>query len=215
MNKPPILITLTSPTAAGKSYLFNYIRDVAKLPCFISTTTRAPREGEIEGVDYYFISQEMSEVLESTDGFAELVTYNGARYGITKEEWFGKLQPGKIVFMIVEPTGIQNYVIPTMKAGVTWLKYFIHTGTDIRMERFMQRMRVDIISALHSDESVREGKTLKTVETYMSRHKAMLTNERQWFEKAQWDRVLSGTSSPEENLKIILGDVDKALAGKI
>jgi guanylate kinase len=208
MNKPPILITLTSPTAAGKSYLFNYIRDVAKLPCFISTTTRAPRDGEVDGIDYYFISREISEVLESTDQFAELVTYNGARYGITKDEWFGKLQPGKIVFLIVEPSGIQNYVIPTMKAGVTWLKYFIHTDADVRMERFMQRMRTDVLSSLESKDA---AKTLTTVETYMSRHKAMLTHERRWFEQAQWDRVLNGTSTPKENLEIILADIDKAI----
>jgi hypothetical protein len=45
----------------------------------------------------------------------------------------------------------------------------------------------------------------------MSRHKAMLTHERRWFEQAQWDRVLNGTSTPKENLEIILADIDKAI----
>lgn len=212
MNKP-ILITLTAPTAAGKSHLFNYIRDVAKLPCFVSTTTREPRDGEIDGVDYHFITEAMSETLEKCGQFAELVTYNGTRYGITNDEWFGKLQPGKMVFLIVEPTGINNYVIPAMKAGVTWLKYYLHTDPDVRMERFMKRMNTDILHSilnLQEPEDVRAAKTLKTVETYMKRHKAMLTDEIMWFQKAQWTRVLNGTIPAEENLKIILGDVNKA-----
>jgi len=212
MNKP-ILITLTAPTAAGKSYLFNHIRDVAKLPCFVSTTTREPRDGEIDGVDYHFITEAMSETLEKSGQFAELVTYNGTRYGITNDEWFGKLQPGKIVFLIVEPTGIENYVIPAMKAGVTWLKYYLHTDADVRMERFMKRMKSDLMHQVldfQESEEVRVAKTLKTVETYMKRHKAMLTEETEWFQKAQWTRVLNGTVPAEENLKIILDDVNKA-----
>ena len=53
-NKPT-LITLTAPTASGKSYLLERLTRMG-LPRVVGTTTRAPRQGEVEGVDYYFIT---------------------------------------------------------------------------------------------------------------------------------------------------------------
>ena len=95
----PILVTLTAPSCSGKSYLLNYIRDEAKMPCLVSTTTRAPRTGEQEGIDYYFISREQSKRYEIEDNFAELAIYNGTRYGVTKQEFKSKLETG-LTFLI-------------------------------------------------------------------------------------------------------------------
>lgn len=219
-NTPPVLITLTSPTAAGKSYLFNYIRDVAKLPCLISTTTRLPRDGEVEGVDYYFIDLEESKKLEEADQFAELAIYRGVRYGVTKKEWNSKLQPGKIAFLIVEPSGIDHYVKPAVDVGAIWLKYYIHTDPQVRMERFIDRMMKDVHNAVKADIlcgkvdsqfTEPSAKTLKTVMSYFDRQKAMLTEEMQWGTKANWTRTLFGEKSPEENLTIIQNDIRKAV----
>ena len=91
MEKQSVLVTLTAPTCAGKSYLLNYIRNDRKLPCLVSTTTRPARAGEVEGVDYFFISEEESKSIEADDDFAELAVYNGIRYGVTKAEFKSKL----------------------------------------------------------------------------------------------------------------------------
>jgi guanylate kinase len=219
-NTPPVLITLTAPTAAGKSYLFNYIRDVAKLPCLISTTTRLPRDGEVEGVDYYFIDLQESKKLEEADQFAELAIYRGVRYGVTKKEWNSKLQPGKIAFLIVEPSGIDHYVKPAVEAGALWLKYFIHTPPEVRMNRFIDRMLKDVIIEVKAD--IFRGKidsmfttpsadTLKTVVSYFDRQKAMLTDEMKWFQKSSWERTLMGTDEPSYNLSIIQNDIRRAV----
>jgi guanylate kinase len=219
-STPPILITLTSPTAAGKSYLFNYIRDVAKLPCLISTTTRLPREGEIDGVDYYFIDLEESKRLEEANEFAELAIYRGVRYGVTKKEWNNKLQPGKIAFLIVEPSGLDHYVKPALDIGAIWLKYFINTDLQVRMERFIDRMVKDVRSAISVDilngkmySHVKEPseKTMKTILSYFDRQRAMLTEETRWEAKTNWTRIISGENSPEENLMIIQKDIKEAV----
>lgn len=224
MEKPPVLITLTSPTAAGKSYLFNYIRDVAKLPCLISTTTRLARDGEIEGVDYYFIDLEESKALEEADQFAELAIYRGVRYGVTKKEWNSKLQPGKIAFLIVEPSGIDHYVKPALDVGAIWLKYYIHTDPAVRTKRFLDRMMKDVHNAISADIlcgkmdshfNEPSEKTMKTITAYFDRQRAMLTEEMQWGQKADWTRTLFGDKEPAYNLDIILNDVRKQLERRV
>lgn len=207
----PILVTLTAPTCAGKSYLFNYIRDVAKMPCLISTTTRAPRHGEREGIDYYFIDEAKSVELENKNLFAELAIYRGVRYGVTKQEFHNKLNQG-VAFLIVEPTGIDHYVKPAIDAGAIHMKYYVHTDLDLRLARFKSRALIDVASAIDADENLkRAGKSTqhvdKTVLSYMDRLVAMTTVEQQWGTSARWDRVLFGTGAPEENLAIIMKDV--------
>lgn len=211
----PVLITLTSPSCAGKSYLFNYIRDVAKLPCLISTTTRARRFGEEEGIDYYFISQEESLELEKNDQFAELVTYNGARYGVTRAEFEKKLSSG-MAFLIVEPNGIDHYVKPALDAGAGHLKYYVHTDPEVRLKRFKERVERDITASIEFVEhqsladNVRQTqqRANKTVSSHINRLISMLTEEMNWGEKVKWDRTLMGVDAPEYNLEIIRKDVN-------
>jgi guanylate kinase len=214
VSQKPVLVTLTSPTAAGKSYLFNYIRDVAKMPCLISTTTRAPRAGEKDGVDYYFIDEKTSQQLEANDLFAELAIYRGVRYGVTKEEFHSKLSKG-VAFLIVEPSGIDHYVKPALDAGAIHLKYYIHTDPQIRLERFKQRVAADLRDAIIADENARRmgkfaGAADKTVASHMDRLVAMLTEELKWGTMYKWDRILFGEKEPAYNLDIIMSDVRKA-----
>ena len=213
MEKRPILVTLTAPTCAGKSYLFNYIRDVAKLPCIISTTTRFERENEVDGVDYYFITQEESERLEAEDQFAELAIFNGNRYGVTKQEYHSKLANG-IAFLIVEPSGIEHYAKPAKDVGAHHLKYFVHTDIETRLVRFKKRMENDLLKInpegghLHYFSQPLEV-LQKIVNIYFDRQRVMLTDEMKWGQAAQWDRFLFGEMDPEKNLAIILRDVEK------
>jgi guanylate kinase len=214
----PVLVTLTAPSAAGKSYLFNYIRDVAKLPCLISTTTRAPRAGEKEGIDYFFITEEQSKQLEEANMFAELAIYNGARYGVTKQEFFGKLGEG-VAFLIVEPSGIDHYVQPALDIGAIHLKYFIYVDPEVRLERFTARVQADIKKAYSLNFSntlqnnVREREDIqKIVSTSLKRLTAMLTEEKRWGTVTNWTRTLFGTDAPEKNLEIISADCAKAIA---
>lgn len=205
----PILITLTAPSCAGKSYLFNYIRDEVKLPCLISTTTRKPRAGEKEGIDYFFISEEESIMLGTMDQFAELAIFNGTRYGVTKKEFQTKLSTG-MAFLIVEPSGIDHYVKPALEMGAGHLKYYVHTDPEVRIERFKNRVEQDLSKALSqcSDADVFKC-SCKIVKTALSRFQVMLTTEMQWGTAAKWDRILFGENDPKENVNIILSDAKK------
>jgi guanylate kinase len=212
VQKRPVLITLTAPSATGKSYLFNYIRDVAKLPCLISTTTRAARSGEVEGLDYFFISEEESKRLEAEDQLAELAIYNGVRYGVTKQEFQSKLSQG-LAFLIVEPSGIDHYVKPALDVGAIHYKVYIHVDPQIRMKRFRDRAQADMLRAINVSRIHQFGNAdamiMKELNTSLNRLTTMLTEEIKWGQMHQWDRTIFGDKSPEENLEIILKDVKK------
>lgn len=213
IQKRPVLITLTSPSAGGKSYLFNYIRDVAKLPCLISTTTRSPRVGEKEGVDYFFIDEEQSKKLEADDQFAELAIYNGVRYGVTKQEFQNKMSGG-MAFLIVEPTGIEHYVKPASAIGALHYKAYIHTDPQVRMKRFRERVESDMRRTMLAFATpvgavAAEGLVIKELNTALNRLTTMLGEEMHWGTMHQWDRILFGDQKPDVNLQIILSDVKK------
>lgn len=200
----PVLVTLTACSAGGKSYLFDYIRDVAKLPCLISTTTREPRANEVHGRDYYFITEAESIRLEQADELAELANYNGVRYGVTKEEYLSKLSTG-LAFLIVEPTGVESYAQPAIDAGALHHKVWIEVDVATRMNRFTVRAQNDIIKAAMT---MNPDTISKAVTTALKRQKSMLTEELTWFMAAKWDRVLDGEDTPDRNLALILSDVD-------
>lgn len=216
MEKPtPVLVTLTAPTAAGKSHLLNFIRDEAQLPCLISTTTRAPRANEKEGVDYFFISEQESKEIEANGGFAELAIYRGIRYGVTREEFKNKLDQG-VAFLIVEPGGIDHYAKPALDVGALWLKYYVHTDPDVRLSRFMSRAMQDFSEAAAADiQYVKNNPTAfdislqssKVFKTYLDRMRAMYTEELTWPTMCKWDRILFGDSNPAENVAIIMNDI--------
>src|ERR1039458_5659015 len=148
----PILVTFTSPTCSGKSFLLNHVRDKG-YPCLVSTTTRPPRANEKEGVDYYFISDQESKDLEAHDELAELAIFRGFRYGVSKIEFKSKLAQGPS-FLIVEPTGLEHYVKPALDLGAYWLKYYVHTAPEVRIERFKGRTMTDFKIAMGD---VRDG----------------------------------------------------------
>lgn len=79
-------IILVGPSAAGK----NYLRDILVSRGFdsdVSYTTRKRRSGEIDGIDYNFVTVAEFEKMIEEDKFYEYVTYEGTYYGTGREEW--------------------------------------------------------------------------------------------------------------------------------
>lgn len=214
----PVLVTLTAPSCGGKSYLFNYIRDEAKLPCLISTTTRRPRAGEVDGVDYHFITEEESIRLELAGELAELAIYRGVRYGVTKQEFFSKLNSDeKVAFLIVEPSGIGHYAKPAIDAGAHHLKVYIDTEWEVRLARLKNRLMSDILAAVpldahfnkHRDEAAMCQDTLSAVMPHFDRLVAMTSIENTWKDMVEWDLIVSGDDGAHANTKKILEAVFK------
>ncbi|MFO8069151.1 MAG: AAA family ATPase [Alkalibacterium sp.] len=75
------LIVLVGPSGSGKTTLGDELSERG-LPKLVTTTTRKPRPGETDGIDYYFKKEEELD----PDDFVEQTIYNGNLYGLTKAE---------------------------------------------------------------------------------------------------------------------------------
>jgi guanylate kinase len=103
------LFVITGPSGVGKGSLIKEVFErVPGLELSVSATTRAPREGEHDGLDYHFLSEEeFSKRLETGD-FMEHATYSGHRYGTLLSEVEPRLQSGAGVVLEIEVQGARQ-----------------------------------------------------------------------------------------------------------
>ena len=101
-----VVLVLSGPSGAGKSSLINKISDdIGDYYFSISTTTRSPREGEINGVHYYFVSQEEFKKDIAEDNFLEYALVHGNYYGTSLKPVKKALSEGKLVIFDIDVQG--------------------------------------------------------------------------------------------------------------
>lgn len=76
-----LLLVISSPSGAGKTTLARRLAGEFDLRFSVSYTTRAPRKGEVEGKDYYFVSRERFAQMVEANEFAEHAVVHGNQYG--------------------------------------------------------------------------------------------------------------------------------------
>ncbi len=102
----PLLILISAPSGAGKTTLVNMLLAAQpRMTRAITCTTRQPRAGEKDGVDYHFFSAEEFLKRLQAGNFIEHATVYGNNYGILKSELLGKLREGRDVLLNVDVQG--------------------------------------------------------------------------------------------------------------
>lgn len=100
------ILCLIGATSTGKSEIEKKLKNYG-LEKIISYTTRKPRQGEIDGIDYHFITNEKFEELEKKDFFVEKTSYtvNGEHwwYGFSKDSF---LENNKSKICVINPSGL-------------------------------------------------------------------------------------------------------------
>ena len=101
-----MLIVISAPSGCGKSEIRKRLIDKNENIVYsISATTRAPREGEKDGVDYFFISKEDFVNKVDNEEFLEYAHYGKNSYGTLKDYVFSKMAEGKDVILEIEVDG--------------------------------------------------------------------------------------------------------------
>src|SRR5690348_7383033 len=102
----PLLILISAPSGGGKTTLCHrLLAACAGMTRAITCTTRSPREGERDGVDYYFLNAESFLKRVQAGNFLEHATVYGNSYGTLKSEVLGRLRQGNDVLLNVDVQG--------------------------------------------------------------------------------------------------------------
>ncbi|MBU6410312.1 MAG: guanylate kinase [Verrucomicrobia bacterium] len=102
----PLLLLISAPSGGGKTTLCRQLLKARPgMVRAVTCTTRPPREGERNGVDYYFLSPADFLKRVQAGHFLEHATVYGNSYGLLKSELLGKLRAGKDVLLNVDVQG--------------------------------------------------------------------------------------------------------------
>lgn len=104
------LIIFSAPSGAGKSSLIKKLIELSEstIDLSVSVTTREPRDGEVHGVDYFFISEQEFLKLEKQDAFLELANVHGYHYATLKSFVDEKTSSGISVILDIDVQGFKQ-----------------------------------------------------------------------------------------------------------
>ncbi|HIP14087.1 MAG TPA: guanylate kinase [Sulfurimonas autotrophica] len=135
------VLVLSGPSGAGKSSLIHkIIDDIGECYFSISTTTRPMREGEVDGVDYYFVDEEEFKKEIEEDQFLEYALVHGNYYGTSLKPVKKALLEGKLVIFDIDVQG--NSAINSRLGDIT-TSVFITPPTLSELKRRLQNRRTD------------------------------------------------------------------------
>lgn len=107
--KKGTFFVLSGPSGSGKgTVLKEVLRKSDRIVYSVSATSRSPRAGEVDGVNYYFKSREEFETLIKADAFIEYTETYGNYYGTLKSEVEKAIVNGKNIILEIDPVGARN-----------------------------------------------------------------------------------------------------------
>lgn len=180
------LVLLIGPTCSGKSTLEKELNKRG-VPSVVSYTTRAPRTGEINGRDYYFLEREAVSQLDAAGQIVQRVEFSGNLYGSTLESINKAFSTSDIAVIVVEPTGLGQF-----------LEYASETGrfevVSVYVNGPLSRLVARLVDRYDSDDNADDGYYWRRlVQQYEAFH--------------EWPHYT-------KNWSIVLNEVDDDIPGK-
>lgn len=134
-----MLVILSGVSGAGKDTikkeLIKTMKDVESLPSF---TSRCPRPGEEEGVQYHFISKESFEEKIRNNEFYEYDLHHENYYGTSRKLLNDKIESGKIIVKDIEVNGTEN-LVKILKKDTKIITIFLKVDKEELRKRLIAR----------------------------------------------------------------------------
>lgn len=142
MSNKNVLVTVTGPSLTGKSVLASLLKPEG-FDELVSTTTRPARAGEVEGVNYNFISRTEFEKLIKAQSMIECVNVGDNYYGLSRQAFDNVIAKGKNGVVVVEPHGAEQVRTFCEKNGILLHQVFVNNTPDVLFKRFLERFKED------------------------------------------------------------------------
>lgn len=155
MNKG-MLVVFSAPSGCGKDTVFKELcKRHDNIVESISATTRTARKGEVNGVDYFFISEDDFHRMIENNGLLEYAQYNGCYYGTPVKGVNDAIKNGKICFLIIEVQGAQKvmqmypecvsiFLLPPSEEILRKRLYGRHTDSDEMIEKRLEIAKTEL-----------------------------------------------------------------------
>lgn len=136
-----LMLVLSSPSGAGKTTLSRrLLAEDDRITMSVSVTTRAPRPGEVDGKDYFFVSKERFEELRDTGALLEHATVFSNLYGTPRQAVEDALSAGRDVLFDIDWQGTQQL---DQSAEQDLVKVFLLPPTAEDLERRLRTRAQD------------------------------------------------------------------------
>ncbi|KRK81107.1 guanylate kinase [Companilactobacillus nodensis] len=126
------IIVITGASGTGKTTISQYLKQKYNIPPVLTHTTRAPRAGEVDGVDYHFETDETF----SKNHYLEQVEYSGFHYGSSEESLEQTWKTVDVASIVVDTAGAISY---KKKYGDTAVVIFLEVDVETVAHRLHGR----------------------------------------------------------------------------
>ena len=125
------LFVISGPSGAGKGTLVTRVRERrSNLGLTVSATTRAPRKGEVDGVNYFFLTREEFDRRVANGEFVEWAEVHGNCYGTLVSEVTSKLASGSSLILEIDVQGALQVKERFPEAVLIFIKRLVGRGTE-------------------------------------------------------------------------------------
>lgn len=159
--KKGLLFVISAPSGVGKTTISKMLQE--EFSCVaesVSCTTRKPREGEVDGKDYHFITQKQFEEKLKNNEFLEHVEFLQNSYGTLKSEIEANQSNGKHVLLVIDTEGAKQ-----IKKQIKACFIFLLPPTLEELENRLQKRKSESIESLKNKIALAQ-KEIKEIKNY-------------------------------------------------
>ena len=158
VKRTGMLLIISGPSGTGKGTLVKRLmQDDPSIAFSCSVTTRGPRAGEIDGVDYHFVNDEEYDRMLQADELLEHATVHGHRYGTPRAQVDQALAAGKNVLLDIDPQGaiavmektcdyVSIFILPPSFSALRVRLHTRNTDDPVEIERRLRNARKEVLN---------------------------------------------------------------------